>query len=468
MATKQRVKTKAVEPDEVSIKDKVFRRDTEITKVGKGQRFIVSSIVEGAPIEWDFLYAMENYAKLNGAKLVLLWMRGVYKGDHFNREDLNYIRPYLASQYRFNSKLIAKDFMLHPAQKCPTTGLQQYAQSNDSLICASTKQDMKVVARPVGRTPHTLHTTGTVSRPKYSKTRVGCIAEHDNQLGALVIEAIDSKRFFIRQVQWYDGYFVDLGVKYMPDRYDRIETAAMVLGDIHFGDEDKQAVATTLDQINTLKPAKVFLHDLASNNSISYHDIHDCIKTCTRPAEFATLEKEWDYVKHALKDFKAACPRTTGLYVVASNHDDFIYKWLKEGDFIKDPQNARMGAKLFLMATEGKNPMAECLNVPGVVFLKKDCSMKVEGWECAQHGHIGNNGARGSIKSYAVSYDKAFIGHSHTPGINGHIWQVGTLSKFKLSYTKGPSSWLHCNGVIYKGGHSQMLIFIGDEWRLND
>lgn len=461
---KSRVKKQ--ELDEVSIKKTVFRRDTEIAKVGKGQRFIVSSIVEGAPIVWDFLYAMEHYAEVNNAKLVLLWMRGVYKGDHFNRSDLDYIKPYLASQYRFNTKLIAKDFMLHPAQKCPTTGLQQYAQANDSIICASTKQDMKVVARPVGRTPHTLHTTGTVSVPKYSKTRVGCIADQDNTLGALVIEAIDSKRFFIRQVQWKEGCFVDLGVKYMPKKHEKTETAAMVLGDIHFGDEDKQAVETSIDQINKLKPAKVFLHDLASNNSINYHDAHDCIKTCTRAPEFATLEKEWTYVKCALHDFRAAIPRTTGVYVVPSNHDDFIYKWLREGEFIKDPYNAKIGARLFLMSTEGKNPMAECLNVPGVIFLKKDCSVKVEGWECAQHGHIGNNGARGSIKSYAVSYDKAFIGHSHTPGINGGIWQVGTLSKFKLSYTKGPSSWLHCNGVIYKGGHAQMIIFIGEDWHL--
>lgn len=450
--------------DEVKVKKTVFRRDVDIAKVGKGQKYIVSSIVEGAHIVWDFVHALEHYAEVNDAKLVLLWMRGVYKGDHLDTRDLEYVQPYLASEFRFNTKLVAKDFMLHPAQKFPTTGLQQYAQSNDSIICASTKQAMTVVARPVGRVPHTIHTTGTVSVPKYSKTRVGCIADQDNTLGALVIECIDSKQFFIRQVQWIDGCFVDLGVKYTPKKHEHTETAAMVLGDIHFGDEDPAAIATTIDQINTLKPKNVFLHDLASNNSINYHDAKDCVKNATKPAGMETLEKEWSYVKSALYDFKSAIPHNTRVYVVPSNHDDFIHKWLKEGEFIKDPQNARIGAKLFLMATEGKNPMAECLNIPGVVFLKRDTHMKVEGWECAQHGHIGNNGARGSIKSYAVSYDKAFIGHSHTPGINGHIWQVGTLSKFKLSYTKGPSSWLHCNGVIYKGGHAQMLIFVGDTW----
>lgn len=450
--------------EEVTVKKTVFRRDTEISKSGTGQRFIVSSIVEGAPISWDFIYAMEHYAQVNKAKLVLLWMRGVYKGDHFADKDLNYVSPYLASTYRFNSKLIAKDFMLHPAQKFPTTGLQQYAQSNDSIICASTKQALTVVARPVGRIPHTIHTTGTVSMPRYSKTRVGCIADQDNKLGALVIEATDSKSFFIRQVQWIDGGFVDLGVRYTKNKHEKVETAAMILGDIHFGDEDPEAISTTIDQILALKPKNVFLHDLASNNSINYHDAHDCVLNATKPDNCETLYKELSYVKSALYDFREAIPNTTRVYVVPSNHDDFIHKWLREGDFIKDARNAKLGAQLFLMEIEGKNPMAECLNVPGVIFLKKDTHMRVEGWECAQHGHIGNNGARGSIKSFAVSYDKAFIGHSHTPGINGHIWQVGTLSKFKLSYTKGPSSWLHANGVIYKGGHAQMLIFIGDKW----
>lgn len=457
---------KKVSKDEEKVKKTVFRRDVEIDKVGKGQRFIVSSIVEGSPIAWDFVRALEHYAKVNNAKLVLLWMRGVYKGDHLNEKDLSYVSPYLASTYRFNSKLVAKDFMIHPAQKCPTTGLQPYAQSNDSIIVASTKQAMTVVARPVGRTPHTIHTTGTVSMPRYSKTRVGCIAEEDNTLGGLVIEVADSKQFFIRQIQWIDGYFVDLGVKYTKDNYGKIETSAMVLGDIHFGDEDPAAITLTQEQINFLKPKKVFLHDLASNNSINYHDAHDCIKNVTRAQEFDTLEKEWSYVKSALYDFKSAIPNNTSVYVVPSNHDDFIYKWLRDGEFIKDARNAKIGARLFLLSVEGKNPMAECLNVPGVIFLKKDTSMKVEGWECAQHGHIGNNGARGSIKSYAVSYDKAVIGHSHTPGINGHIWQVGTLSKFRLSYTKGPSSWLHTNCVIYKGGHSQMLTFVGDKWHV--
>ena len=357
--------------------------------------------------------------------------------------------------------------MLHPAQKFPTTGLQQYAQSNDSLICASTKQALTVVARPVGRIPHTIHTTGTVSVPKYSKTRTGCIAEQDNTLGALVIETKGAKDFFIRQVQWIGNCFVDLGVKYTQTTHGKIDTEAIIFGYIHLGEEDENALNASIEQVQYLKPKNLFLHDLASNNSINYHDANDVVKQAMATGIMYSLEKEWGYVKEKLTDIRNAIPSSTKIFVVPSNHDDFIHKWLKDGTFTKDPRNAKIGAKLFLLELEGKNPMKECLSVPGVSFIKKDDSLKIEGWECAQHGHLGNNGARGSIKSFAVSYDKAFIGHSHTPGISGNIWQVGTLSKFRLPYTKGPSSWLHANGVIYKGGHAQMLIFIGDTWHVS-
>lgn len=444
----------------------VKRAEVEISKKGFKKKYIVSSVVEGAPIDWSFFRTLQMYADENNAELVLLWMRGVYKADHFSLSDLDKIRPYLASEFRFNSKLFAKAFLIHPSQKYPISGLEEYAQENDSLICASTKQCMEVVPRPRGKVPHTIHTTGTISIPNYSKTRVGCIAQQDNKLGALVIEIPDSKNFFIRQVQWINGAFVDLGFKYAKTGISRVSCAAMVLGDLHLTEEDPRAIKATYSQFKTLKPKNVFIHDLLSNNSINHHEREKYVSRVLLNPEFNTLEKEFAYGKQKLTELRNQLPKDTNVYVVPSNHDDFIRKFCDDGNFIKDPLNAVMGAKCFICFVDNKNPLEVYLNVPGVTFLPKHASLKIEGWELAEHGNWGSNGARGSARSYMKSHGKAFIGHSHTPKIIGNIWQVGTLSKLTLSYTNGASSWLHANGVLYEGGYTQMLTFIGEQWHV--
>ena len=90
------------------------RSELEITRKGTQKKYIVSSVVEGAPINNSFLEAMELYADRNNAELILLWMRGVYKGDHFSLSELDKIRKYLTSEIRFNTKLIAKAFLASP------------------------------------------------------------------------------------------------------------------------------------------------------------------------------------------------------------------------------------------------------------------------------------------------------------------------------------------------------------------
>lgn len=441
------------------------RSELEITRKGTQKKYIVSSVVEGAPINNSFLEAMELYADRNNAELILLWMRGVYKGDHFSLSELDKIRKYLTSEIRFNTKLIAKAFLIHPAHKYPVSGLEQYAQENDSLICASTKQCLEVVARPKGKVPHMIHTTGTISVPKYSKTRVGCIAEQDNTLGALVIEVQDSKVFFVRQVQWIDNGFVDLGIKYTKTKTETVSCEAMVLGDLHLTEEDTTAIKSTYNQFDFFHPKNIFIHDLLSNNSINHHEKDNCVFKCTLPERFNSLDKEFAYGKTKLLELKNKAGNAN-IFIVPSNHDDFIKKFCNEGMFIKDPRNAVIGAKCFIELVKNKNPLEVFCNVPGVTYLPKDSTYKIEGWELAEHGHLGTNGARGSARSFVKSHNKVIIGHSHTPKIIGNVWQVGTLSKLSLSYTAGASSWMHANCVLYKGGYTQMLIFIGDKWHV--
>jgi hypothetical protein len=81
------------------------------------------------------------------------------------------------------------------------------------------------------------------------------------------------------------------------------------------------------------------------------------------------------------------------------------------------------------------------------------------------HGHLGPNGARGSIRAFGKIGVRSIVGHGHGPGIKDGVMQVGTSSYLRLGYNKGPSSWLHAHGALYQNGKRSLLIIINGRWR---
>lgn len=428
------------------------------------KRFIVSTVVEGAPIEKDLLKAMELYAKKNNARILLLWMKGVFKADHFIQEELKELEPYLVTGFKFNKNLEARDFLMHPAQMLPLTGLDRFGNKETSLIVSSTKQMMTSVPRPKTDCSHVIWTTGTISLPKYSKTRAGELARQDNTLGALIVEVESDEIFYIRNVEWIKDSFVDLGVAYYKNSIKKIGCEALVWGDLHLGEECQNALNAAVNQTNTLKAKKVFIHDLLSFNSISHHNVGKYLTKTFIPEELNTLEKELNYAKQKIKDIDNKV--YADLFIVQSNHDDFLYKYCDTGEFIKDTFNAILGAKCFIKYQKGINPIEDYINMRDITFLKRDQSYIIKGIECGNHGHNGSNGAKGSPNGFRKSYNKIILGHSHQPKILGDVYYVGTLSKLTLSYNKGNSSWLHSNVAIYENGARQLILWVDKKWRM--
>lgn len=429
-----------------------------------GKRFIVSAVVEGAPINEDFLNAMELYAKKNNARLLLFWMKGVYRQDHFVQEEITKLEPYLITGFKFNNNLEARDFLIHPAQMLPLTGLDRFGSKKTSLIVASTKQMMTSVPRPKSDIAHVIWTTGTISVPKYSKTRAGELAKQDNTLGALVVEIESDEIFYIRNVEWINDCFVDLGNAYYKNKVKKMSTEAMVWGDLHLGEECPNALNSSIKQANFFKPKKLFIHDLVSFNSISHHNFNKYLTKTFVKEKINTLAKELEYTKDKLDWINKSVD--SDLVIVQSNHDDFLYKYCDSGEFIKDTPNAILGAKCFIKYEMGINPIEDYMKLNDITFLKRDQSYKIKGIECGIHGHNGANGSKGSPSVFRKSYDKIIVGHSHSPKILNDVYYVGTLSRLTLSYNKGNSSWLHANSVIYENGGRQLIIWVNGNWRM--
>jgi hypothetical protein len=170
------------------------------------------------------------------------------------------------------------------------------------------------------------------------------------------------------------------------------------------------------------------------------------------------------------------------LVMVESNHHEFLYRWLRKGEFKRDPVNFQAACKLADKMVDGSNPLVEGFRLYGQIpdfdnllatgrikFLERDEDYKFAGIQLGAHGDIGCNGHRKPSKAgLEKAYGSAVVGHSHTPGILRNIYQVGTSSKLRMDYNKGSSSWVHTSCVVYENSHRQLINCIKGEWCLDE
>lgn len=440
------------------------------TKKIKPKKYFLSSVIPNTEIFEPAIQSIKTYCDEESAELVLLATRGANASDEFSGDVYKRFESSLATEFRFNNHLIAQDFKIAPQQIIPETGLVRFGQKNYCVIIASPKQNMVSVARGAGKHAHIIQCSGTISLPNYNMDRVGVIAEQDHVLGGLIVEVVNEKIFHTRVVQ-FDNYgcFNDINKYYTPTHVEEAEVEAIVLGDMHYPLEDKKAVQAQKECAKLTKPARIFFHDLCDFGSINHHEKNNVISRYFRCDNQKTLQQELDYLTERMGEWRKEFPDTE-LVVVPSNHDQFLWKWFNDGDFIKDEINARLGAELFISILDHKNPIAYYLekngSITGITFLKTDEGYRISDIECGSHGDLGSNGSRGSARSYEISHGNSIMGHTHSPQIFRSSWVVGTSSLLNMGYNKGPSSWLHAFAIVFSNGNRQLIISIDGKWKM--
>lgn len=438
------------------------------------RRYIVSAACGGGVVNQKHLDAVNTYRKERNAEFVVLTMKGVTKDDILIDPKLQETADFIGGEIDFNSNLRAMDFRLHPAQVIGITGLKRFGQKDFSLLVAHTKQAMEAVPVATGSFPHLVYTTGCITKQYYNSNRIGRIAEQDETYGGLIVEVVDKNIFHIRDFQFdADGGFVDLGIRYSAEGAEEIGSV-IVMGDIHITDTDPLAEKASNEQIAFLKPKKAFYHDLFSGNTINHHVEHSISKQTRIRESQGNLKQELDAVVSWLR---SAAQNFAGMEIniVASNHNEWLDKWLEQGLYVKSPENHRIGLQLAPFVLDGKNPLEEyfrksfALDEPipsNVRFLRRSDSVKRHGFELALHGDKSHSGRFGSVLALEESFGKCIVGHHHSPKIFRGIRIVGTMTKLNLDYTEGyGSSWLHTNCVLYDNGTTQMLTAINGKWR---
>jgi len=457
-------------------KNKKTREDYNVkkTKTTIKKRYVVTSAIAGAIVDKDFLTCIKTFCDYNNAELIILPMRGVYKNDEgFDELLLDYANS-ICSEMIFNSNLKAQDFKLNPQQILPLTGLARLGNKTTSMIIASPKQELISIPTNSDAGPHIIHTTGAITLPNYANNRIGSLAHQDHKMGFLVVEIESKDIFHIRQIQCFnnDGSFYDLDKLYTQTSVNTAKADTIVLGDIHCGSEDITAINAWKEIINYTNPEYIILHDTFDARSISHHAINDIKEQVQRPENINTLEKELNNYGETLSKWEREFPDKK-FYIVYSNHDDALIRYLREGRYIFDRFNHRLSLDLAIYMLENKNPIEEYvkknfnINTNNFKWLKLDDDFKRFSIQLSSHGHAGKNGSRGSLKNLETSLGPCIIGHSHTPTILRDAWSVGTSTKLRVHYNSGPSSWLHASCTLYNNKQRQLIIAIDGKWKIN-
>ena len=372
-----------------------------------------------------------------------------------------------------------------PTAVNPLAGFETYTGRASSLF-PQVKFAMRSI--PSGRYEGTkfMYTTGTVTKRNYIQKREGLKAEHHHCYGGLLVEVDDTGSWWVRQLNTTEsGVIYDLDI-YVEDKKVKKHKGVEAInwGDSHVLLLDEGAHGCTHSILDDLKPKNQFVHDVmlgSVTNHWSRKSMHERFRRYVKSGGWSDLRKEIQGCVTFLQDiYRKGC--TT--YIVDSNHDrPWMEKWMDITDGREDPKNALLWLELntaMYKAMEAE-PYAKNFHVIEYAFqllgldtsmgtfLRQDESLiltpaKIE---CGIHGHLGPDGARGSVNSLARMARKSNIGHCHKAGIYNGLYAAGVSCETRSDawYMKGPSSWSHSHIVTYPNGKRTIVTVWKNKYR---
>ncbi len=428
-----------------------------------------------------FTYDLASYGK-QAVK------RGRAKGSHETGEP--WYDPRLAPYILDESVVVAPGLVwcgemnILPTAVNPLAGFESYT-GRKSGIFPHVKFAMASIASGKHEGTKFNYTTGTVTQRNYIAKTAGLKAEFHHGYGALLVEVDSDGNWFCRQLNAdSEGTIHDLDL--------RIEGGAVThgrrvegitWGDIHVGTVPADVLRAYWGAggvMDTLRSKYQFLHDVLDFRSRNHHDARDPHKTFRKHIE-GTDNVCDELVQVADFISKTAYREWCQTVVVESNHDNAMQRWLKEGDYKTDPKNAVFFLKAQLRVYQAiqrrdknfhllKWTMHELLGYHNAIYLQADdsfilCPDANGGIECGMHGHLGPDGSRGNLRSFARMGRKSNTGHSHSAAIIDGAYRAGVTGALEQGYNAGPSSWSHSSILTYENGKRAVLTFWNGKWR---
>lgn len=459
----------------VGIRLKVTRESLSITEhhTERSGMLFITSASAAAPAHEGFIKAIQTFQKAHKAKLVVLpsaaHVKALESQPTIYSPSVMALADNFATEFYVNDNLVAMDLRLLPQQQHPLTGLSSLCKDRKSVIIASPKQHLETIASSNEKLPRLLLSTGSCTLPVYQNNRIGKLAERDHVIGGVIVSYKDS-RFILIQVQAdEDGSFIYTdhagSHKYLPNgEVLSVITSAIVLGDIHSDLLNTEAWDATREMIARTKPETVFVHDLFDADSITHHHKGKALACSSK--RFNSLKDELIATKHTLDNIVQEARKVNSeVFVVSSNHNDFLQRYLTSMDWGFDTVNIGQAAELFVQESNLPGSALEYVVDPAsnCTWLSRTEDLIVSDYNLAHHGDLGVAGSKGSLKQLE-RYNKCIIGHSHSPKIIDGSVQVGCLCELKQGYAKGLRTWHHANCLVFENGTFNLMFIIDGEW----
>ena len=457
-----------------------------------GRRFVFTCAQNNTPVHQRFFGALQEFCRDKAARLVvapITYNKEGFQNIDKTRDGLLYDscveRYFLPVSAEVSSGsdnctplVWCGELDILPTAVRPLTGLESYTREASAII-PHTKLAMQSVATLSDKCKF-LYTTGTCTLRNYIQRKTGQKADFHHTFGALYVELLPNGSWFVRQlVASESGDFYDLDKHYTAEGVTNGHAvAAVTLGDMHAPRHDPVALGAAQAMLEVLQPKYVILHDVLDFFSRSHWNIKDVHFMHKAQHAGTKVQDEVQAAANLIQNLKSALPRST-IKLAPSNHPYALYKWLQNPDGAKDFLNAMYwhhANLLFLRGLENYDAdldspflLRHLLNEHGAgleindVLGPKD-SLVVQGVELGMHGHLGPNGARGSVQNLNA-VGKCTIGHVHAASIRDGVFSAGVTSKLDLDYNRGPSNWSHSHVVQYKNGKRCIVSTVGYDWR---
>ncbi len=491
-----------------------FRIDTD--KLCNPKGLIVTAAQFGATLNVEVWRAFKRYAQHMGYELVVLpikygAIKTVYQKELDRRVLLSTFDERLKGHMLFEDTLLANGMInLNTMRLRPTlmrfisaaVGQRGY---NTSQIFASPKLELMHLPRLMHDYPKAAMTCGAVTNPNYNvdnlgqQDRTGAIAAAEHTYAAIVLEFSSKKTFHYRQLlatstgEFYDidplrGGAIFVTPEKIEHRPDDVDTA--YLGDYHAGKTHPDVRHITFgdsQMLQRLGPKNVILGDLFDGNSISHWDDQNASRRAYKGATGTdSVKAELDYMVGELKWMHAQLPKAV-LRIIASNHNEFLGRYLESKKWFSEPVNITFCARLFADLQEdlmkrapesheisAEDPVKFWIdrNAPfAKTYGRQDVLLLPEGPEakkinCSFHGDVGPSGARSSsMNAYREWNQWTIVGHNHSAAILGPVWRVGTCTHLTEHYVNGPrTKWTHTHALIFANGQRQLINIVNGAW----
>jgi len=432
--------------------------------------FLITAVQNASKINLSFWNNLKTYAEyLDAQILVIPYTYHNPTNPLVIKEDGDMwwpkeVEDYLTlNRHNINENFsILSDVVISPTAIMPLTNLESMTGEHSCCV-ASPRIHMKSL--PVfGDRPKLMFTTGTLSKPNFTKTKIGKISEFHSTYGALLIEK-DGKEFYARQITGKDnGSFNDLWYHVDNENISRNKSVpALIKGDTHYPFVDKNVHRMGFeDLVPKLNPNEIFLHDLIDFRSINHHEANNFVKVFRNQEDgLGSVEKEIEGAMQFLEKIKHL-----NIRIVNSNHDRFLESFIIDSDIKKAGMNTLQYLEYAKVLLEDKAPKGLLAYIiekrfPEIKCFGRDDSYIVKGVELACHGSDGIGGSRGNAKQFKSLNIKVITAHGHNALRYDGSAQVGCNCDKRLGYNHSASAWVHSDIILHNDGKFQHIFYLG-------